>query len=360
MTDIRHTSDNAHLNNDNRTAAENWSYTRHLSKLADQAKQQTDLVPSSPRDTDSAPSSSQDRGKRPLSAQELLEEEWRRVEPGENGNPPEKLVIPDSGLRGGMDKEFEIIALGNKLIEYTMEGNHEKATEVCKHFAKKLVSDNGMNYREAHALSEFYEQFVARAGRDHPMIAQVLCSMLDEVKYCPYTTYDGSCLNRWSYDRLIPICERHFESYKYHDQAYETFHDKVLNALEEWVHISLCIEMPKNIERFIVMARGDNNRIEHFLKRLFLYVYKDKEMCHETAEILKRQFGPDHPMIKRFRDQFLELDYQWHGMMRERICQEGPGYYWDAGDGRIRRIGHYGDSDGDSDGDGGGGDGGGE
>jgi hypothetical protein len=106
MTDIRHTSDNTRLNNDNRTTAENWSYTRHLSKLADQAKQQTDLVPSSPRDTNSAPSSLQDRGKRPLTAKELLEEEWRKVEPGENGKPPEKLVIPDSGLKGGMWKNW--------------------------------------------------------------------------------------------------------------------------------------------------------------------------------------------------------------------------------------------------------------
>ena len=55
MTDIRHTSDNTHLNNDHSTTAEKWSYTRHLSKLADQAKQQTDLVPSSPRDTKLSP-----------------------------------------------------------------------------------------------------------------------------------------------------------------------------------------------------------------------------------------------------------------------------------------------------------------
>ena len=86
--------DNTRLDND-KTTKKDWSYTRHLSKLADQTLQQTDLVPSSPRDTNSAPSTPQDRGKRPLSAQELLEEEWCRVEPGEDGNRPEKLVIPN-------------------------------------------------------------------------------------------------------------------------------------------------------------------------------------------------------------------------------------------------------------------------
>jgi hypothetical protein len=334
MKDIRHTSDNTNSNNDNRTAAENWSYMRHLSKLADQAKQQTDLVPSSPRDTDSAPSSSQDRGKRPLSAKELLEEEWCRVEPGENGLPPEKLVIPDPGYGGGMLKGVFGVnwkvkklykdcvedsrqlgwgrshVLENVIDSYLENGKYKLAKDLAEYSIDKFAQETGINsdntkelishiiwaysdgygsryraglvdgfglvvnfcerYQEKHSagirdimdymlernhsnsnyanmvvlicerlsgpnssktldamgnlvmayMEQFprkeaiekginvYEDLVARAGRDHPKVAQVLDRMLDQAKdwlgqYCGEYSSD-------IYKRVIPLCERLF------------------------------------------------------------------------------------------------------------------------------------------------------
>ena len=276
---------------------------RRMCKQADQAKQQTDLVPSSPRDTNSAPSSPrdtnsapstlQDRGKRQLTAQDLQKEEWRRVEPGEDGKRPEKLVIPDPGYGGGMLKGIFGVSkevkemyqscspmtygrsrnyltiqeinlclakgeykLSKDFVEYSLDkymqnnygtkyiieeiiiaySHHDRVqdgTELivnfCERYQKKHPAEirdildyllncdtRGMTQMGRCLISicerkfgpnssktldalgnmlmacmkeglheegtEVYERLVARAGRDHPKIAQVLDSMLDKAK----------------------------------------------------------------------------------------------------------------------------------------------------------------------------------
>jgi hypothetical protein len=187
----------------------------------------------------------------------LLEEEWCRVEPGENGKSPEKLVIPDSGLRGGMLKGIFGVSKVSKEVKemyqsyldanygildrYTLreridsyliqgyrqgwgEGKYKLLNDFVEYSLDKLVQKIGINnsdtkylitdviwaysspysdYRELNDIhrdndvTELIVKFCERYQKKHPAeIRDILDHLIN------YRASYGRC--------LIPICERLF------------------------------------------------------------------------------------------------------------------------------------------------------
>ena len=213
---------------------------------------------------------------------------------------PKSWLSQTPGYGGGMDKASDI-ALGNKLIEYVVEGNHEKATEVCKQFVGKA------RYMHEETLNEFYEQFVARAGRDHPMIAQVLHSLLDEA--LSYVKRGHVCIPMPMYQKFVPICERHFEPND----------SKTLDAMKKLYglygevgdtittiegRVKLCEQIIVRLGRdHIVSLRYIDNLLSEAHAANKAYSRENSKMyCELALPICERYFGPEGADFKRFQD----------------------------------------------------------